>query len=224
MVFNKIAERYNAWYKTPFGKYADKLEKDLVLHFIDPVKGMNILDIGSGTGNYSALLANRAANVVGLDSSPGMLHVAKKKTKQGEGDVDFILGDAENLPLKNQSFDAAVSVTSLCFIENFEKVVYEMRRIVKSSGKIVVGDLNKWSLYGIGKKLVSKFKESVYREAKFHSISELKYFFHKVKWDSTLFALPWMPNWLLKIFAQLEKPLSRLLKPFGAFIVLRIKV
>ncbi len=209
------AKQYDAWYSTPFGRYADKLEKELIFEFLGKVGGKRVLDAGCGTGNYTVELAKRKAVVVGLDSSVEMLKFAKEKAKG----IQFVLGSMLCLPFKDKSFDALVSVTALEFcLQNPGRAVQEMRRV---GSRAVVGVLNKWSLYCAEKKLESKFKESVYSKARFYSIIELKRLFGGVEWSSTLFALPFMPSWLLKIFAKFEKRLSKIFKPFGAFIVLR---
>lgn len=219
MNFEGLAKDYDLWYGTPFGKYADKLEKKLIFEFLSTIGGKTILDVGCGTGKYTLRLTNLGAIVFGLDPSVKMLKIAKEKN----GKIPFILGTAENLPFKPHSFDVIVSITSLCFVSDARKATEEMKRDVKPTGKIVVGVLNKWSLYTIGKKIKSHFKESIYGEARFYDILELKNLFGEVRWDSTLFALDWMPSRMLKIFLRSENFLSILLKPFGAFIVIEAK-
>ena len=217
MNFNKVAKNYDSWYSTPFGMHADELEKKLVFKFLGPIKEKNVFDLGCGTGIYSMELAKRGARVIGLDSSIEMLRILKRKRDKLK--IELILGYAENLPLKNISFDSIISITAICFFNNPKKAIEEMERVVKFNGKIIIGVLNKWSFYSVHKKLKSIFVETAYKKAKFYSILELRDQFGHIKWDSTLFALSWMPAWLLKIFASFEKYLSKLFKPFGAFIV-----
>ncbi len=69
---------------------------------------MRILDVGTGTGFLALILAELGHEVVGLDLSEGMLRVARKKAKQRGLKIQFKLGDAENLPFKDESFDAVI--------------------------------------------------------------------------------------------------------------------
>ncbi len=218
-------ERYDKWYKKPFGKYADRLEKNLVLLFLGNAKGMKILDVGCGTGNYCLLLAKMGAQMTGIDSSRKMISRAKEKAKRQGIQAKFHIGSAESLPFKPKSFDAVISVAACEFFTDMGKAADEMKRVVKGNGKIVIGLINKWSLYCSGKRLISIFKEdSVYKRAKFYSILGLKKIFGgEVKWGSTLFAQEWFPSWLLQLSCRFEGILSKVLKPFGAFLVLKIK-
>lgn len=205
------AEQYDAWYSTPFGRYADKLEKELIFKFLGAVKGKRILDVGCGTGSYTIELAKRRAVAVGLDSSIEMLKLARKKAEN----IQFVLGSMLYLPFKNKSFDALVSVTALEFcLENPEKAVREMKRV---GSTIVVGVLNKWSLYFLEKKIKSIFVDSVYARARFYSVFELKNLFGNIEWNSTLFFPP------LILGQKCERLLSEIFKSFGAFIVIRDK-
>jgi len=217
------AKKYDAWFKTPFGTYANRLEKRLVFRYLGPVMGKKILDLGCGTGNYSLELARRGATVTAIDPSREMLALAREKARIEKLEITLVKGEAEKMPFEKKSFDAIVSVTACEFFKDIEMAVDEMTRVLKPTGKIVIGVINKWSLYGLQKKLESKFKESVYRKAKFYSILELKKLFRVVRWDSTLFALPWMPEWMLTIFKKIDKPLAALLEPFGAFMVIEAK-
>ena len=67
---------------------------------------MRILDVG--TGFLALILAELGHEVVGLDISDGMLSVARKKAEQRGLRIQFKLGDAENLPFKDDSFDAVI--------------------------------------------------------------------------------------------------------------------
>lgn len=213
------AKQYDAWYLTPFGKYADKLEKKLVFKFTGDISGKRVLDAGCGTGNYTVELANRGASVVGLDTSIEMINAAREKSVKS-GPAVFVRGSMSNLPFKSNAYDLAISVTSLEFCKgDAAEAVREIKRAVKEGA--IFGVLNKWSVYALEKKIISRFKETVYKDARFYSASELKNLFGEVKWESTLFALDFMPAWFLRFFSRFERITSAVLKPFGAFIVVK---
>ncbi len=101
---------------------------------------MRILDVGTGTGFIALLLAELGHEVVGLDISEGMLGVAREKAKKAGLDVDFQLGDAENLPFNDASFDAVICRHLLWTLPNPEKAVREWVRVVGDGGRVVVID------------------------------------------------------------------------------------
>ncbi len=214
-VFEGIAEDYVAWYSTPYGSYAHELEKELVLRFLGVYSGKRIVDVGCGPGLYMETLI-RDAWIAGVDSSKAMLRIAKKR-----GNGLYLLASAEALPFKGEVFDIALSVLSLCFVADHESALREMRRVVRRGGKIVVAVLNKWSIYALEKRIVSMFKPSVYSKARFFDVFEVKKLGAE-SWSSALFALPWMPAVMLRFFHGVEGFLSRLLKPFGAFLVFEL--
>lgn len=222
--FNERAMSYDSWYSTPFGRYAHELEKRAVFSSIQDQRVQEVLDVGCGTGNYLIHLAARDFSVVGLDSSIAMIRVAKKKVRESGIDVDLVVGQAENLPFKERAFGLVISILALCFIGDEAKAISEMKRVSRRQCTMVVATLNRWSLYSIDRKLRAKIKNSVYRKAHFHSIIDLKALLGEVgEWSSTLFAQPWMPVGLLSIFNWVEGPLSKILKPMGAFIVILIR-
>ena len=220
MDFDEKAKSYDAWYKTPFGVYADGLEKNLVFKLLGPVKGKRLLDVGCGTGHFSITFSKEGARVVAMDSSIEMLRGAKEKIHREGLDIDLMLASAENLPFKKQTFDLVTSITSLCFVANPFKAANEMKRSVKGGGKILLAVLNSWSLYALEKRVSSRFKDSFWRKARFFNIFELNGLLDNGTWGSTLFALPWMPSWMLRALSKFEGFFSKVFKPFGAFIVI----
>ncbi len=217
---NFEARSYDAWYATPYGSYADALEKKLVFELLGDVQGKLILDAGCGTGNYSKALAERGAQVVGIDVSAEMLREAKSKSVAG---ISFVHGSAEALPLKSNAFDAVISVMALCFIGDARKAAGEMRRVAKLRGRVVVGVINKWSPYAVWKKIKSRFRGSIYSKARFYNFLELTEILNAAEWRATLFAPPVSSVLLLRILSRIEHPLAVLFKPFGAFIAAQVE-
>lgn len=73
------AAAYDAWYSTPLGAAANRIELDLVAELARPTRGERALDVGCGTGVYAAWLADVSLDVVGLDLDPDMLEAARAK-------------------------------------------------------------------------------------------------------------------------------------------------
>ncbi|MFQ5909255.1 MAG: class I SAM-dependent methyltransferase [Thermoplasmata archaeon] len=220
--FNIEPKKYDAWYETPFGRYAHRLEMKKILECLDSIHGKRILDLGCGTGVYSIVLAERKAGVVAVDSSLKMLVSASKKIRLDGDEVGIVLCRAEYLPFKDKSFDFVLSVTTLCYVDEVRRAIAEMWRVVKPTGRIVIGEINKLSAYGFQKRIMSKFKKSAYEGAKFYSLFELVQLFGGAEWISTVFGQDWMPEWLLRFMSRFEMFLSRRFGLFGSFIVLSI--
>lgn len=100
-------------------------------------KGDRVLDVACGTGALAlaaARIAGPSGSVVGLDSNPEMLTVARRKAVQ----IEWREGTAEALPFSDNSFDAVVSQFGLMFFEDKPKALSEMMRVLKPNGRLAV--------------------------------------------------------------------------------------
>ena len=100
-----------------------------------------VLDIATGTGDLAINLAQTSAKkIIGLDISDGMLEVGRHKiiNKQLQGSIDMVLGDSENLPFDDNSFDAITVAFGVRNFENLELGLSEILRVLKPGGLIVV--------------------------------------------------------------------------------------
>jgi len=166
----KLAQNYDKWYETPFGRYAAESEKKLFLKLVDFKKGQSLLDIGCGTGYFSFWFHSLGLKITGIDVSSAMLNAAKSKIK--DESIKFIKADASSLPFPDNSFDLVVLITTLEFLSQPERALCEAFRV--SKGKIFLGVLSKWSILAFKRRLKGLFKESVYQKANFYSMGGLK--------------------------------------------------
>ncbi len=102
----------------------------------------SVLDVGCGTGFLPLIMADMGKEVVGLDISRGMLDVAMDKARKKGLRVNFKLGDAENLPFKDGSFDAVICRHLIWTLPNPEKAIGEFVRVARK--KVVIID-GRWS-------------------------------------------------------------------------------
>jgi SAM-dependent methyltransferase len=96
--------------------------------------GTSVLEIGCGTGvvvRELARIAGRGGRVVGLDVSPALLGYARRRTAPGDVPVEYVLGDAYNLPFPNRHFDASCSFTLLAHLDDLDRAVREMIRVAR---------------------------------------------------------------------------------------------
>lgn len=120
--------------------------RQLVHQALGARPGERILDIGCGPGFYVAELADlvgAGGAVVGIDPSADMLRLATKRC-EGDANVTFHEGPATSLPMSDASFDAALSVQVLEFVEDVDGALAEMHRILRPGGRLVVWDVD-WS-------------------------------------------------------------------------------
>ena len=96
------------------------------------------LDVGCGTGALSQVILSTAkpARVKGIDRSDGFLKFAREKVWDAR--AEFEVGDAQDLPVKDNEFDAAVSGLVLNFVPQPEKMVSEMARAVRKDGLVAI--------------------------------------------------------------------------------------
>ncbi len=115
--------------------------RNRVVNILKKKNPKNILDIATGTGDLAInLVKTGAEQIIGLDISKGMLEVGKKKVA-GKGlnaTIKMIIGDSENLPFKDHTFDAITVAFGVRNFENLEKGLSEIYRVLKPSGTFVV--------------------------------------------------------------------------------------
>jgi SAM-dependent methyltransferase len=109
--------------------------------------GLRWLDVGCGTGAFSALIAERCAptEVQGIDPSEGQLAVAR--TRLGGRNTAFLAGNAMALPFESQRFDATVMALVIFFVPDPKKGVGEMVRVVRPGGWVAA---YAWDVLGGG--------------------------------------------------------------------------
>jgi len=132
----ELRRRYDLTASIYDRRYRDIQEKkyETILPHLSGAR--TVVDVGCGTGMLLSKLKG-ARLVVGVDVSLKMLRIAKKRA----GPSLLLLADADRLPFKDESFDAAVSVTLLQNMPNPAETVRELARVVKPGGKVILTSL-----------------------------------------------------------------------------------
>jgi ArsR family transcriptional regulator len=99
-----------------------------------------VADLGCGTGQTAALLAQHVQTVIGVDQSAAMLKAAQRRTATLEN-VDLRRGTLESLPIDDATCDGALLVLALTYVEDPAAAIREMARILRPSGRAVIIDL-----------------------------------------------------------------------------------
>ena len=108
--------------------------RKVVVDAMDVRAGQRVLDLAAGTGTSSEPYADAGINVVACDFSLGMLKVGKRRRP----DIDFIAGDATNLPFADNTFDASTISFGLRNVNEPKKALAEMLRVTKPGGLVVL--------------------------------------------------------------------------------------
>ena len=99
---------------------------------LDPYPGEKCLDVATGTGWTARLLKARGADVIGVDIGAGVIEAAKKLAPE----IDFRLGDAEELDFADSSFDVVTSTFGVMFVARPEDAARELARVCKKGGRL----------------------------------------------------------------------------------------
>lgn len=120
-------------YESYVGRWSRPVAREFVRWLAVP-ESRDWIDVGCGTGALTQTILNHAMprSVMGVDPSPGFIDYAK--THVGDGRARFEVGDGQALPMRNASFDAAVSGLVLNFVPRPSSGVAEMTRVVRAGG------------------------------------------------------------------------------------------
>ncbi len=163
-----IAEEYDDKRFSQGGQLIDRREKEAVLEAITPLEDRSVLEIACGTGRFTVMLAERGADVVGLDISAAMLQRGREKAhRAGVTDrLEFLRGDAGRLPFPDDHFDTVVAMRFFHLADDPAAFLSEMRRV--SREQIVFDTFNRFSARSVynwalpmGSRLYSKSEVAV---------------------------------------------------------------
>lgn len=105
------------------------------------IPGERILDVACGSGNAALAAARRSwGNVVGVDFVPALLERGRERAAAERLDVEFVEGDAADLPFGEGEFDVVTSIYGAMFAPDQEKAAAELLRVCKPGGRIGMGN------------------------------------------------------------------------------------
>jgi ubiquinone/menaquinone biosynthesis C-methylase UbiE len=127
-----------AWSAGAFEEVADSIHDMHValVEALGPQPGEQLLDVGCGSGNLAELAAGAGARVTGIDLSPRLIGVAQQRAAAGGYDIEYRVGDAENLEVGDASFDKVVSSVAMIFAPDHEAAARELARVTRPRGRL----------------------------------------------------------------------------------------
>ncbi|GAB6095809.1 class I SAM-dependent methyltransferase [Desulfatiferula olefinivorans] len=171
-----------AWHNSRQNHLVKRRQGLLLYDLLDPLPGDAIVDIGCGTGEILSFLAGRSSHpLTGIDSSPYMLDFARQKLGHR---VDLHRGFAEDLPFEDNTFDHALLINALEFVDDPNKAVAEAARVAKD--RLFIGALNRYTVQGKIKGASAVLEKSLWDKAHFFSVWELKGIVHRALGDVPL--------------------------------------
>jgi len=148
-VVKKRQDKMRAFFDSMAGRLGNdyvpgKSWKSLAEAFVQLLPPMVIADLGAGDGSSALLLSQSAERVIAIDSSEKMLEVARDQARRaGASNVEFRLGEMEEVPIDDASVDLVFLSQSLHHAAHPERALREGHRILRTGGRIVILDLAK---------------------------------------------------------------------------------
>jgi SAM-dependent methyltransferase len=142
MAFEELKERQGRmWGAGAFEKVAETIADvhEVVVERLGPRPGERWLDLACGTGAVAERAAGAGAEVTGVDLAPALIETAKRRAGELGLDIDYRVGDAENLEgIDDASFDVAASTFGIMFAPSHEAAARELARVVRPGGRIAL--------------------------------------------------------------------------------------
>lgn len=158
------------FYSKQYDKFMEKFKldkNDLIIKTLKDISGLEILDIGGGTGTLAKEIISLGGNVTILDPEINMTNIAKEKSEE----IKVINGYSDNIPIRDSSIDVVIMRDSFHHIMEKEKTLKECRRILRNHGKIIIYEFDRKSFIG---KAIFIFETLCFEKIKMLSINEMK--------------------------------------------------
>ena len=121
---------------------------DKLVELADVQPGERVLDVATGTGNAALPAAARAAQVTGIDLTPELFEVARARAAEQQAQIELVVGDAEDLPFPDDSFDVVLSAFGVQYAPRRDTTVAELVRVCRLGGRIAVANWTPTSAAG----------------------------------------------------------------------------
>lgn len=130
-------------------QYYQVIKETISIYF----KNRIVLDLGCGTGYYTQMISQKASYVIGLDISRTMIKYAK--TKNLDRNVDFVIADAHQLPIRSGSIESIVCIGLLEYAHRI-MVLNEIKRVLLFNGMVLIVCPNKYGAYRFPARILNK--------------------------------------------------------------------
>jgi ubiquinone/menaquinone biosynthesis C-methylase UbiE len=240
MIKNK--EFYDLYFTNKFMDSIEKLKQEnriKKLSSLIPIEIKNCIFIGCGQGDEISILNNRKKipNIYGIDISKTAIQHAKQKYPN----INFVVGDACNLPFEDNSFDLIICSEVIEHLSSPDKLIDEINRVMENKGVLILSTSNWLSFYGLFRFLAEKLLRKKitagdqpidhwYTIKTINRILEKYFEINKIvgSWYYPPFGKgnKKIPNkfayFFIKIFARIDEKMSVIFPQFGHIFVIRL--
>lgn len=218
-------ETYAAWRRSSLGEITETLELRLILGLAGKLDGLSILDVGCGDGTLAlAIMRHGASRASGCDPDPQMVARARTQATSSGHFIDLAVAQSQALPYADQSFDVVTCITVLTFISDADVAIQEMARVLRHGGRLVIGDLGKWSCWAARRRIRGWFGAAHWRAARFRTAKELAVTTRRagLRVDATRGAI-FFPPWaaLARLMASFDLSLGQSTTLGAAFVAVQ---
>ena len=158
--YSAVKHRQQAtWASGDFSVVAARIvyQAEQLCETADLQAGWRVLDVATGSGNAALAAARRGCEVVGVDYVPALLERGRTRAVAEHLSVEFVEGDAEQLPFSDATFDAVVSIYGAMFAPNHKLAASELARVCRPSGRIALACWTPDGFIGETFRLFSRF-------------------------------------------------------------------
>jgi len=139
--FTAVKQRQQAtWASGDFSVVAARIvyQAEHLCETADLQSGWRVLDVATGSGNAALAAARRGCDAVGIDYVPALLERGRIRADAEHLSVEFVEGDAEQIPFPANSFDAVLSIYGVMFAPNHRQAAAELLRVCRPGGRIAL--------------------------------------------------------------------------------------
>jgi len=165
---------YAGWRGSDLGEITEALEDRLLYALTGDVAGKRVLDVGCGEGALAISLQRRGAAVTAVDPSWSMISSARDLARSASCKLVLAQARGEQLPFGSAGFDLVLAKTVLCFVGDGQPFVSEMARVLRPGGKLVIGELNKWSSWAAQRRIRAWLGSPLWKRGRFRTAGELR--------------------------------------------------
>jgi len=143
MAYEELKQRQSVmWGTGPYQRITDTITDvhEAVVERLAPASGDRWLDLATGTGAVAEAAAAAGARVTGLDLAPVLIETAKERAAELGLEIEYVVGDVEQLTLADASFDKVSSTCGIMFAPDHEAAARELARVTAPGGRIALAN------------------------------------------------------------------------------------
>jgi len=141
VAFEQLKERQSVvWGTGPYQNVTETIADihESVVERLDPKAGERMLDVACGTGAVAELAARRGARVTGADLAPALIETATARAAEQGLEIDYEVGDCENLRFEDGAFDVVASTCGVMFAPDHAATASELARVTAGGGRLAL--------------------------------------------------------------------------------------